>query len=211
VFIYSDQGFEQEIELKDHGNIASRLALCPPLEEARQYPAGGAMEHSSPELWMERVIRSRVQELFPDLRPSPIYRQVSAAAGGERGLIDLVACGYDGRLTVLELKASSDPHLPLQALDYWIRVRHHAEAGEFGERGYFPGLSISPAPPRLLLVAPAFEFHPTTETILGFFAALTDIERAGLSMNWRDDPRVVFRASRATSPGLHALFRHPGR
>ncbi|MDA2915079.1 hypothetical protein MYX77_14205, partial [Acidobacteriia bacterium AH_259_A11_L15] len=29
----------------------------------------------------------------------------------------------NGNLVVIELKVSADPHLPLQALDYWMRVR----------------------------------------------------------------------------------------
>ena len=38
-------------------------------------------------------------------------------------MLDLLTLDRNGRLTVIELKADEDLHLPLQALDYWIRVR----------------------------------------------------------------------------------------
>ena len=102
-----------------------------------------------------------------------------------------------GRLAVIELKASSDLHLPMQALDYWARVKWHIERGEFGRSGYFPGLQLRPEPPRLLLVAPALEFHPTTETILRYFAPDIDVERIGLALEWRTKLQVMFRAKGA--------------
>jgi hypothetical protein len=49
---------------------------------------------------------------------------------------------YSGRLAVLELKASQDIHLPLQALDYWIRVKWHLDRDEFSSHGYFPGVIL---------------------------------------------------------------------
>jgi len=44
---------------------------------------------------------------------------------------------------VIELKASVDVLLLMQAIDYWLRVRHHQELGDFPRFGYFPGLIIS--------------------------------------------------------------------
>lgn len=38
-------------------------------------------------------------------------------------------------------------HLPVQAADYWLRVRRHPELAEFGTYGYFPGIEIQQAPP----------------------------------------------------------------
>lgn len=37
-------------------------------------------------------------------------------------MLDLLTPDRNGRLTILELKADEDLHLPLRALDYWIRV-----------------------------------------------------------------------------------------
>ena len=54
-----------------------------------------------------------------------------AFAGVERGILDLLAVDHTGRLAIVELKASADLQLPLQALDYWIRVKWHLDRGEF--------------------------------------------------------------------------------
>jgi hypothetical protein len=123
----------------------------------------------------------------------PIYGQVPAFAGGDRGVIDLLAAETNGRLAVIELKASEDIHLPLQALDYWMRVNWHVDRGEFTANGYFPGIALVKRPPRMLLVAPALNFHPTSEIILGYFSPSIDVERMGVSIDWRRKLQVVFR------------------
>ena len=123
-------------------------------------------------------------------------------AGGERGIIDLVAADRDGRLAVLELKASEDIHFPLQTLDYWMRVKWHLDRGEFTLHGYFPGLALRADPPRLRLVAPALDFHPKTEVILRFFAPQIEVERIGLAAGWRAQLEVMFRLSGAKRPGV---------
>jgi hypothetical protein len=102
-------------------------------------------------------------------------------------------------LAVVEIKASQDIHLPLQALDYWMRVKWHLERGEFAGRGYFPGLELRPEPPVLLLIAPALEFHPTNEGILRYFSPEIEVERIGLGIQWRQELRVMFRRSGACS------------
>jgi hypothetical protein len=155
---------------------------------------------AQPERWLESQVRAQIGRIDAALRREPIYGQVPAFAGGERGVIDLLAADESGRLAVLELKASEDLHLPLQALDYWLRVRWHAERGEFARQGYFPGVALSPAPPRLLLIAPALAFHPTTETILRYFRPEVEVERIGLGLEWRRELRVVFRARGAERP-----------
>jgi hypothetical protein len=53
----------------------------------------------------------------------PSGPQVPALSSGDRGLLDLLTIDRNGRLAVVELKADEDLHLPMQALDYWIRVR----------------------------------------------------------------------------------------
>jgi hypothetical protein len=125
---------------------------------------------------------------------------VPAFVAGERGVLDLLAVDRTGRLTVVELKASADPHLPLQALDYWVRVKWHLDRGEFSANGYFPGMELRADPPRLLLVSPSLEYHPTTETILGFFAPGIEVERVGLAVEWRRGLHVMFRLNGAQRP-----------
>jgi hypothetical protein len=140
------------------------------------------------------MIRAAPGILDGGLRREPVYSQAPTIAGVERAILDLLACDLTGRLVVVELKASEDLHLPLQGLDYWMRVKWHLERGEFRARGYFPGVELRPEAPRLLLVSPAFDFHPTTEVILGYFSSKMEVERIGLGADWRSELRVVFRA-----------------
>ncbi|MEO8129405.1 MAG: hypothetical protein ABI822_20040, partial [Bryobacteraceae bacterium] len=63
---------------------------------------------SHPEQWLESQVRKAVQELDAALELSPIYGQVPAFAGGERGVIDLLAAERNGRLAIIELKATED-------------------------------------------------------------------------------------------------------
>jgi hypothetical protein len=153
-----------------------------------------------PEAWLESVVRANIERIDASLFPAPIYGQAPTLAAGDRGVIDLLAVDRSGRLAVIELKASEDIHLPLQALDYWIRVVWHLERGEFGAAGYFPGVTLRRERPRLLLVAPALHFHPKTEVLLRYFAPGVDVERIGLGVEWRQGPDVMFRMRGAERP-----------
>ncbi len=154
----------------------------------------------NPEAWLESIIRSNVQTIDASLVTAPVYGQVPAIAGQNRTVIDLLAVDYTGRLAVLELKASPDLHLPLQALDYWLRVKWHLDRGEFSKFGYFPGVELRGEPPRLILIAPALQFHPAMETILRFFSPEIDVVRIGLSPDWRERLRIMFRLVGAERP-----------
>jgi len=59
---------------------------------------------------------------------------------------------------------------------------------------------LRPEPPRILLVSPSLEFHPTTETILSFFSPEIDVERIGLAVEWRKGLQVMFRLPGAQRP-----------
>lgn len=162
----------------------------------RQHP----LYRQFPEAWLESQARAQIETLDASLRHDPIYGQVPAFAGGERGILDLLAVDHSGRLAVIELKATADLQLPLQALDYWVRVKWHLDRGEFTSRGYFPGIELRSEPPRLLLVSPSLEFHPTSETILCYFAPHISVERIGLAVEWRKGLRVMFRLTGAERP-----------
>lgn len=164
--------------------------------ECRDHP----LYRQFPEAWLESMTRTRIEIVDPTLRPDPIYGQVPAFAGGERGVLDLLAVDHRGRVAVVELKASADIHLPLQALDYWLRVAWHLERGEFSAHGYFPGIELRREAPRLLLVSPSLEFHPSSETVLGYFAPHIEVERIGLALEWRRGLETVFRLRGAERP-----------
>ena len=150
--------------------------------------------------WLEAQIRRHLEAIDATLQTAPLYGQVIAVAGVDRGIADILAVDFDGRLAVLEIKAEEDIHLPLQALDYWMRIAHHAAQADFRPRNYFPAVQLRPDPPRLLLVAPALSFHPTTETILRFFSSKIAVERIGLALEWRQTVRVLFRYRGACGP-----------
>ncbi len=148
------------------------------------------------ERWLESLLLRDVTRLDPALVPSPVYPQVPAFAGGDRGVIDILAAARDGRLSVIELKLDEQINLPMQGLDYWLRVKWLAERGQFQEHGYFPGLEISSWPPRLYLVSPAFRFHSTTDALLRYLDPSIEIIKVGLNAQWRDEIQVLFRRDR---------------
>jgi hypothetical protein len=90
----------------------------------------------------------------------------------------------------------------LQALDYWIRIKWHLERQEFAHRGFFPDHRILAIPPKMILVAPALHFHPTTETILRYFSPSVDVERIGVGMDWRRQLQVAFRLVGSQPPAM---------
>ena len=154
----------------------------------------------SPEGWLEAQVRANPQAIDPSLRLAPIYGQVPVFSGPDRGVIDLLAVDDTGRLAVIEIKASAGLQLPFQALDYWLRVRKHLAAGDFERLGYFPGIAIRREAPRVLLVAPALEFHSTTETVIGALSPEIEFTRIGLAADWRRELRVMFRLRGAERP-----------
>ncbi len=195
-------GLEQRTAAREH-NLEEITALVAEIARFRS-PAGGRsspLYARNPEAWLESRVRAEIERMDATLAPEPVYGQVPAMAGGERGVIDLLAVDRLGRLAVIELKATADLHLPLQALDYWMRVKWHAERGEFASHGYFSGVELRREAPRLLLVSPALEFHPTTEVLLRYFSPSVDVERIGVGVEWRSRIDVMFRLQGAESPG----------
>ena len=108
-------------------------------------------------------------------------------------MIDVLAATREGRLTVLELKAEEDIHLPLQGVDYWARVQWHHARGEFTRFGYFQGRELSAQSPRLVLVSPALHVHPAKDTILRYLSPQIAWMLVGIQEQWREAVRVVFR------------------
>ena len=179
-----------EWHVREAEQIAQGIARFRRDGEDRRHPLFAA----HPEAWLEAQVRQSIEALDATLLPERLYSQAPHMAGGDRGIVDLLAVDRHGRLAVLEIKASQDIHLPLQALDYWMRVKWHLDRGEFTAQGYFPGIAVSSEPPRLLMVAPALDFHPTNEALLRFFSREVRAERLGVGIEWRRELRVMFRA-----------------
>lgn len=266
-FVYNEDSFEDRIDVRDYGNLDTRLEPCrrripseldPALDAISAIPgvdrieraggevslrvhgiefgrtAGGdllfgldrrvkASSHSLPEIevlatelsrlrspdavdrlnplflrnpeaWLESQVRKNIEVVDARLLDHPIYDQVPAFAAADRGVLDLLAVDRSGRLAVIELKASEDIHLPLQALDYWMRVKWHLDRGEFQANGYFPGIALRSDPPRLLLVSPALTFHPGNESVLRFISPQIRMERVGVGLEWQRELKILFRS-----------------
>jgi hypothetical protein len=157
-----------------------------------------------PERWLESQVKGNVAALDARLDTAHVYAQVPAFAASDRGVIDLLASTRDGQLAVIELKADEDIHLPLQGLDYWSRVKWHQDREEFHRFGYFvspegKALPLSPAPPLLMLVAPALHIHPATDTILQYLSPEVHWSLTAVDEHWRENVKVVFRKRRSQS------------
>ena len=148
---------------------------------------------AQPERWLEALISEDVTRVDARLDPNFVYAQVFANSGGEHGILDLLCVTRSGRLAILELKASEHIHLPLQAAQYWLRIRRHLQQGDFSRYGYFPGITLQNAAPLVYLVAPALRFHPTTGVLLRYLSSEMDVARVGLAESWRRGLRVVMR------------------
>lgn len=182
IFVHSP-GSEEPVHPEDYTNFTTQV----------EAPRNTVLSAATPEALLEARVRANVQLLDGTLLPEPVYTQAPELTSAYRGILDLLAIDFEGRLAIIELKASEDLHLPLQALDYWMRVKWHLERGDFARAGYFPGHAVRPGPPRLLLVAPALQFHPTNETILRAFSSDVQVERLGLGLEWRRELKVVLR------------------
>ncbi len=148
------------------------------------------------ERWLEAQVQADPARIDARLDSGHVYAQVPAFAAGDRGVIDLLGVTREGRLVVIELKASEDIHLVLQAVDYWLRVRWHHQQDDFRRYGYFTGIELQPSPPLLYLVAPGFRFHPATDILLRYLSRDIEVVRVGLNENWRRGLNVVFRQTR---------------
>ncbi len=157
-----------------------------------------------PERWMESALRSSLAEILPGIQQQFVYSQVPAFAAGDRGMLDLLSVDRNGRLVVIELKADEDLHLPLQGLDYWLRVRwlnlqgrDREGTGDFERNGYFqadpPRPMLSTIPPLLCFIAPALRIHPANEIVLHYLAPEIEWTFIALGEQWREQRTVVFR------------------
>ena len=145
------------------------------------------------ERWMQSLVTSDLTRIDINLDPEHVYEQVLARAGREHGVLDLLAVTRTKRLAIIELKATENPDLPLQAAEYWTRIRRHQLHGDLLRYGFFPGIELQASPPILYLVAPELRFHPTTSTILSYLDPEIEVVRVGLAEAWRHGLRVTRR------------------
>ena len=145
----------------------------------------------------ERVLESNligaIRQVLPSIDDRHIYPQVPSFVGEERNIIDLLTITKDGRMVVIEIKASPDPDLPFQALDYWIAVERHREAGDFENNGYFSGCVMNDQPSLLLMVAPLLAYHKTTRQLIPFLPQNVPIMEIGINQTWKKEIKILRR------------------
>ena len=152
-----------------------------------------ALYRAQAERWMQTLVHQDVTRIDISLDPEHVYEQVFAQVAGQHGILDLLCVTRIRRLAILELKAAENVDLPLQAADYWSRIRWHQLQGDFARYGYFPGIELQSAPPLVYLIAPALRFHPTTDVLHRYLSRDMEIIRVGLAESWRRGLRVMFR------------------
>lgn len=181
------------VDAANSPEIARLLARLADKRHCHSTESNDPLYRASPERWLESMVRRKPERLDAQLTADYLYSQVPALAAGERGIIDLLGATRTGRLVVIELKASEDLHLPLQAIDYWLRVRRHLQEGDFQRYGYFQGIEITPDPPLVWLVAPSLHFHPANEVQIRYLSPELKLSRIGINENWRHGVRVITR------------------
>jgi len=186
-------------ESRDEVTAASQAAVKKLLHDLELYrhPLASDTRHplyrARPERWLEALVCQDVTRIDSALDSRFVYSQIFARAGNEQGILDLLSVTRSGRLAILELKASESVHLPLQAAEYWLRIRRHLERGDFPRYGYFTGIQLQSTAPLVYLVAPALRFHPSTDTLLRYLTREMEVLRVGVAESWRRGLRVVLR------------------
>jgi hypothetical protein len=200
-------GLEGEAQLLDQTNRSEFTAFLENVLRLRR--AAKPPDRSHPfyrlqgERWLESLLVEDVTRIDAAFVPEHVYPQVPAFSGPaspalSRGVLDILGVIRDGprrshRLAVVELKLDEDPNLPLQGLDYWLRVKWLQDRDQFRQFGYFTGLEPSATPPVLYLVCPAFRFHSTTDRLLEYFHPSIRVVKVGINQRWREGVKVLFR------------------
>jgi hypothetical protein len=187
-----ERGALSFVDLGDCGNLDTALSHVQSWNGAERQPGYYRTDLNS-ERWLESLILRDVRIIESRLDPRFVYPQVPAFLSGDRGMIDLLSVTSQGRLAVLELKVGEDIELPMQGLDYWLRVRWHHLRQEFQSQGYFPGVRLSTEPPLLFFVCPQFRYHSSFPQIVRQIDPAVPMIQVGINENWKSSVQVVLK------------------
>ena len=165
------------------------------LNQERCYGSRHPLACAHQEAWLESNLISQLRDVLP-VRQDHVYPQVPSfggTSGDERKIIDLLTVTDSGRLVVIEIKAASDPDLPMQALDYWLAVERHRKNRDFEANGYFTGIAIADEPALLVLVAPLLLFHRTMDRLLAMLPATLPWLQIGVNQTWKRRIKILRR------------------
>lgn len=144
---------------------------------------------SSPELWLESILKRDIRKLDANLILSPIYNQFRSSTDK----IDLLAMRRDGRLVVIELKTAPDRQMVLQAADYWRKIELQRRRGVLAKARLFGDREIKDEPTLVYAVAPALSFHHDFEFFARMLAPEIELWRFELHEDWRREIKVIAR------------------
>lgn len=171
------------------------------LRDLRDHRCATTLDHrhafyrTAAEAWLESLLRRDITKLDPGLIIAPLHAQFRTAHSGKLGIrpIDLLALRQDGRLVVIELKASEDREHVLQGADYWRRVEAHRRRGHIAKAKLFGDKKIKDEPPLVYLVAPTLRVHPSFNTLARCISDDIEIYRFDINEDWRSGIRVMRR------------------
>jgi hypothetical protein len=162
------------------------------LARERRHGSRHPLARAHEEAWLESNLIARLRDVLP-VRQDVVYPQVPSFRGEERKIIDLLTVTDDGRLVVIEIKASADPDLPFQALDYWLAVERHRKAGDFEANGYFRNIRVQNQPAILVMVAPLLSFHRSLGRLLAVLPPTLPLLQVGINQTWKQEIKVLRR------------------
>jgi hypothetical protein len=163
------------------------------LASVRRHGSSHPLARAHEERWLESNVIGDIGRILPSIAREHVYPQVPSFVGEERNIIDILTVTQSGRLVVLEIKASPDPDLPFQGLDYWIAVERHRKAGDFQRKGYFRGVTLTEEPALLVLVAPLLAFHKTFDRLVSLFPKEVPLMQLGLNQTWKKEIKILRR------------------
>lgn len=171
------------------------------LHDLREHRSASSLDHrhafyrTAAEAWLESLLRRDITKLDPGLVIAPLHAQFRTAHTGKLGIrpIDLLALRQDGRLVVIELKASEDREHVLQGADYWRRVEAHRRRGHIARAKLFGEKRIKDEPPLVYLVAPTLRVHPSFQSLARCISTDIEIYRFDINEDWRHGVRVMRR------------------
>lgn len=166
--------------------------LIQQLRDERRTGSRHPLSRVHEEAWLESNLIAQIRDVLP-VRQNYLYPQVPSFAGEDRKIIDILTVLDSGRLAVIEIKASADPDLPFQALDYWLAVERHRKAGDFKANGYFEGVHVRDEPAVLVIVAPLLQFHRTLSRLTALFPPDVPLLEIGVNQGWKKEIKVLRR------------------
>jgi hypothetical protein len=169
------------------------------VDQARRFGSRHPLARAHEERWLESNLIGKIRQVLPSVDVRHVYPQVPSFVGEERNIIDMLTVTDEGRLVVIEIKASADPDLPFQAFDYWLAVERHRKANDFLAKGYFKGCRLKDEPALLVLVAPLLAYHKSLDRLVSALPESVPLMEIGINQDWKRNLKILRRRGRSVS------------